>query len=396
MTQMPDAVAASALDRARIAVYATFFVSGAALGVWAANIPALKSGLALDDSQLGLVLLAAGMGAVVAMPTAGALAHRFGAVPICVLAGLLLSFALALPPHAPNGPALGLSAGLIGLGVGMIDIAMNAQAAAVERAYGRPIMSSIHAFFSIGGLFGGAAAAGLIGLGFTPPLGMGLPALALAATTLLAGRYLDFGGEAPREAGPAFRLPNAAVLGLGLLAVCSFLCEGAMMEWSAVFLRDVAGAPLGLAAGGYAAFSAAMVVSRLLGDRIVHALGTARAVGVSGAVSAAGLLILTLAPDPWVAYAGIVIAGFGFGNIVPPLFSAATRTPGVPPAAALAMVASMGYAVGLAGPPAIGFVSDAVGLRFGFAILVAAALVIALGAGRAMRPVSPPRAPRRG
>lgn len=396
MTPPANVGVASALARARIAVHSIFLVSGASLGVWAAHIPALKSGLGLDDSELGLVLFSTGVGAVVAMPTAGALVHRFGAVRICVAAGLLLSLALALPPHAPNGPLLGLSAALIGLGVGMIDIAMNAQAAAIERAYGRPIMSSIHAFFSIGGLVGGAAGAGLIGLGAPPPFGMGLPALALAATTLAAARWLDFGGDEPREAGPAFRLPNAAVLGLGLLAVCSFLCEGAMMEWSAVFLRDVAGAPLGLAAGGYAAFSAAMVVSRLIGDRIVHALGTARAVALSGAVSATGLLILTLAPDPLVAYAGIVIAGFGFGNIVPPLFSAATRAPGVPPAAALAMVASMGYAVGLAGPPAIGFVSDAVGLRYGFAILVAAALVIALGAGRAMRPVSLPRALRRG
>lgn len=393
----PVAESRRVLVRARLAVHATFFVSGATLGVWAAHIPVLKGGLGLDDSELGLVLLASGGGAVIAMPTAGALVHRFGAVPICVATGLLLALALALPPYATGGVALALAAALIGFGVGGIDIAMNAHAAAVERAWGRPIMSSIHAFFSIGGLAGGAAGAGMIGLGLHPPLGMGLPALALGAVIAVAGLHLRFGEDGPRDVGPAFRWPSAAVLGFGLLAVCSFLCEGAMMEWSAVFLRDVAGAPIGVAAAAYAAFSAAMTVGRLLGDRFVDHLGPARAVQVSGALSAAALAFVTLAPNPWVAYAGLLLAGLGFANIVPPLFSAVTRVPGVPPASALAMIASMGYGIGLVGPPMIGFVSDASSLRFGFAILVMAALVIAIGAPRIMtEPVSPPAAPRRG
>lgn len=382
-----------ALWRARLATLALFFVCGVALGVWAAHVPLLKTGLALDDSTLGLVMLAMGVGAVVAMPLAGALIHRFGAVAISIASGFAIAAALALPPHMPSALTLGVAAFLLGLALGGIDIAMNAHAAAVERAFGRPIMSSIHAFFSIGGLAGAAGAAGLVGLAVGAKAGMGAGAAAIALVVAVAARFLVFEDRPETDGGHGLRLPSRAVLLLGLLTVCSFVCEGAMMEWSALFLRDVAGAPLGLAAAGYAVFSAAMTVGRLAGDRFVHALGAPRAVQLSGAVAAAALLVVTLAPNHWVALAGLLAAGFGFANIVPPLFSAATRTPGVAPSAALAMVASMGYSGGLMGPPAIGFLSDAFGLRFGFALLVVAAVTIALFARRA---ISPPPAPPAG
>lgn len=377
-----------AIVRARIATLALFFMSGAVLGVWSAHIPLLKAGLALDDSTLGLVMFAMGLGAIVAMPMTGALIGRFGAVPVCTSSGLALALALALPPHGPDPVILGGFAFLIGLGVGAIDIAMNAHAAAVERAWGRAIMSSIHAFFSIGGLFGAGLSAVLIGLGTDARIGMGASAVLLAAIIAAASLWLRFEAHEQPQAGHGFRLPSAAVLGLGVLAVCSFLCEGAMMEWSAVFLRDVAGAPLGLAAGGYAAFSAAMTLGRLFGDRFVDRLGPARAVGSSSALAAVALALVAVAPSPWVAYAGILLAGLGLANVVPPIFSAANRVPGVPAASALAMVASMGYAGGLAGPPVIGVLSDAVGLRFGFALLAAAAMIIALTARRAIRPAA--------
>jgi fucose permease len=379
-----DAASRRGLMRARLATLALFFVSGASLGVWAAHIPLLKAGLGLDDSTLGLVMLAMGAGALLAMPTAGALVHRCGAVRICIASGLFLGAALALPPHAPAAPALGFAAFLIGLGVGGIDIAMNAHAAALERAWGRPIMSSIHAFFSIGGLAGAAGAAGMIALGAGAPLGMGVPALVLAAAVAASGLWLRFAEDEPAEPGPALRLPSRAVLALGLLAVCSFLCEGAVMEWSGVFLRDVTAAPLALAAGGYAAFSASMTVGRLLGDRFVHALGPARAVQASGAIAAVAFAVVAIAPNPSVAYAGVLLAGLGLANVVPPLFSAAGRVPGVAPAAALAMVASMGYGGGLVGPPLIGFLSDAAGLRFGFALLAALAAALAFGSSRTL------------
>jgi fucose permease len=181
------------------------------------------------------------------------------------------------------------------------------------------------------------------------------------------------------------------VLGLGALALCSFVCEGALMEWTGVFLRDVAGAPLAIAAGGYAAVSAAMTVGRLFGDRVVGRLGPGRAVQLSGALAVAGLAILIAAPNPWVAYAGLALAGLGLSNVVPVIFSAAGRVPGVAPSAALAMIATVGYGGQLLAPPGIGFLSAGYGLRVGFLVLLAAALMIALAAGRTITP--PARSP---
>jgi len=381
------------VSRARMAVTAVFFVTGAGLGVWAAYIPLLKAGLALNDAELGLVLLGMGLGAIASMPLAGFLAHRYGPTRVTALAAPAYAATLALPPFAPSQLSLAACAFLIGLSIGVCDIAMNVHAGAVERAFGRPIMSSIHAFFSVGGLCGGAAAAGLIWLGVGAAPGMPLAALTLAAVALIAAFGLALPEPEAFGEGPAFRLPNAAVIGLGALALCSFICEGAMMEWSAVFLRDAAGAPLAIAASGYAAFSAAMTLGRLVGDRAVAALGAARAVQASGAVAALALLLVVAAPNAWIAYAGLALAGLGFANVVPALFSAAGRVPGVAPAAALSMIATVGYAGGLAGPPAIGFVSHAFGLRAGFLILVAAAAIVALGARAAL---SPPAGPRPG
>ncbi|GLK80342.1 MFS transporter [Methylopila turkensis] len=376
-----------ALDRrmltlARISVAAIFLVSGAGLGVWAAHIPLLKAGLGLDDAGLGFVLLAMGVGAVLAMPVTGLVLHRFGAAPTTIVAGALFSAAVALPPHAPDAAALMASAFMLGALIGGLDVAMNAHAAAIEKALGRPIMSSIHAFFSIGGLAGSAGAGGLIALGLSPAAGMGAGAAALLAITALAALRLAIPGGGAEEA-HGLRLPKGAVLGLGALALLAFLAEGAMIDWSAVYMSQAVGAGPALAAYGYAAFSAAMTAARLTGDRVVGRLGPLRTVQASGVVAAAGLCLVVAAPAPWVALAGFAIAGLGFANVVPVLFSASTRLPGIAPGAALAMVATMAYGGGLMGPPLIGFLSNAYGLRVAFLLLVAAGLVIAVGVRRA-------------
>lgn len=369
------------LFRVRIATTALFFVTGGGLGIWSATIPQLKAGLGLDDGALGLVLLAMGIGAVAIMPLTALIVHRFGSAAPAALSAFAYSAALALPPLAPNLPMLAASAFLIGLSVGLLDIAMNAHAGLVEQAWGRPIMSSIHAFFSLGGLAGGVAGAGLVWLDLGPELSMALAAAVLFAIVGCASLFLTLPGAAPSAEAHALRLPSPAVAGLGLLALCAFICEGASMEWSGVFLRDVAGAPLALAAGGYAAFSAAMATGRLFGDRVVARLGPLRTMTASGIAAAAALLLLIAAPSPLIAYAALVLTGLAFSNVVPIVFSAAGRVPGVPPAAALAMIATMGYGGQLLAPPSIGFLSDAFGLRAGFLVLFVGAVTIA-SAGR--------------
>ncbi|WP_020186740.1 MFS transporter [Methylopila sp. 73B] len=384
------AAVASTADRrrlayARAAVAAAFFVAGAAMGVWAAHIPLLKAGLDVDDAALGFVLLAMGIGAVCAMPPTGLLLHRFGAVAMTIASAFSLASALALAPLAPSYPALIAAAAFIGLSMGAIDVSMNAQAAAIETAWGRPIMSSIHAFFSIGGLAGATASGGLIALDVGAVAGMGLSALALGAVVALAATRLAIAAHGAPDEPHGLRLPRGVVLGLGLLTLAAFLSEGAMIDWSAVFMIQATGATPALAAVGYAAFSAAMTFGRLTGDAFVARLGPLRAVQVSGAVAAAGLAIVVAAPTPTVAIAGFVVAGLGFANVVPVLFSASTRLPGVAPGAALSMVATMAYGGGLMGPPLIGFLAHGVGLRWALLPLVFAALAIAAFVRRAAK-----------
>lgn len=371
---------------ARAAIVAIFFVSGGVLGVWAAHLPLLKAGLGLDDAELGLVLLAMGGGAVVGMPLTGVLLHRFGAVAVTVVSGVLLTLALALPALAPLYVCLIGAALLLGALIGGMDVAMNAHAAAIEAAFGRPIMSSIHAFFSIGGLAGAAGAGALIALDTGAAAGMAIAAVVLLVIVAVAATKLALPGATGRETGGhALKLPSAAVLGLGAVTLLAFLCEGAMIDWSAVYMVQALGAGAALAAYGYAAFSAAMTFGRLTGDRVVARLGPLRTVQASGAVAAVGLALVIAAPSPWVAFAGFVVTGLGLANVVPVLFSAATRIPGVAPEMGIAMVATMAYGGGLMGPPLIGFLGHAVGLRAAFVLLAAAALVVALGVGRALR-----------
>lgn len=386
---MTDVLPASRVSRrltlARAAVVAVFFVSGAGLGVWAAHMPLLKGGLSLSDGDLGGVLLGMGLGAVGAMPLTGLLLHRFGAVRVTVTAALAFCVALALPPHAPDVRALMACALLLGALMGGLDVAMNAQAAAIEKAYGRPIMSSVHAFFSIGGLCGAAASGALIALDAGAALGMGLCAAALGLIAALAAFRLALpGADVGAEEGHGLKLPSRAVLGLGALALLAFLSEGAMIDWSAVFMTQATGASPAVAAVGYAAFSAAMTLARLTGDRVTARLGPLRAVQLSGLVGAFGLAIVILAPAPEIALLGFVVTGLGYANVVPVLFSASTRTPGLAPGTALAMVATMAYGGGLMGPPLIGFIGEGFGLRVAFLPLALAALVISAFVARAL------------
>jgi MFS family permease len=379
------------LLRVRVATTSLFFICGGGLGIWSAHIPLLKTGLGLQDGALGLVLLAMGVGAVLVMPFTALVVHRFGSAASSSFSALAYAAALALPPLAPNLPALAASAFLIGVAVGLLDIAMNAHAGVVEKAWGRPIMSSIHAFFSLGGLAGGVAGAGLVWLDIGAASAMALSAAVLVAIVGVASFSLRLPGLEASGEGHALRLPSLAVAGLGLLALCSFICEGASMEWSAVFLRDVAGAPLALAAGGYAAFSLAMATGRLIGDRVVGRLGPVRTLTVSGIAASAALLLLIAAPTPLVAYAALMLSGLALSNVVPIVFSAANRVPGVPAAAALAMIATVGYGGQLLAPPSIGFLSDLLGLRAGFLVLLVSAVVIALAGSAVLNRLAPTR-----
>ncbi len=364
----------------RLSTKGAFLANGLGIGAWAASLPSLKSALALSAGALSLPLFAFAVGAVLAMLAAPRLAAHWGSGRVTLFSAYAFAASLLLPTLAGNLPALAGAAFVIGAANGVMDVAMNAHASGVERRWGAAIMSSFHAAFSAGGLLG-AALGTLVGAGGARPILMSGAALAGALTLASAGalRGAPIAPTAPVTDG--FVLPRGA-LAIAAGAFLCFLCEGAMADWSAVYLAAVAAAPPTLAPAGYAAFSAAMFFGRSAGDFAVRVFGRARVVGAGGAVAAAGLALAYAAPALAPASLGFALVGIGLSNVVPALFSAASGL-GVSPATGVAIAATAGYAGLVAGPVAIGAVAEVAGLRNGIALLAALACAVAL-TGRAL------------
>lgn len=357
----------------RGAVAGMFALNGALFGVWAARIPAVAGRLGLDEAALGLVLLCLAGGAVLAFPVAGRGCDRFGAAR--TTRAIAAAYALALPLLALAPSPLLLALALTGFGAlhGAMDVAMNAWGAEVERSLPRPAMPFFHAMFSVGAGLGALTGAAAGGLGAGP-----LAHFAVAAAALWAGAawlaevpwdsprssaLREPGSRGPQSRGPALALPRGALLPVALVAFCGSFGEGAMADWSAVYLATVLDAAEGTAALGYAVFSTAMVATRLAGAALIARLGAAGAVAASGAVALAGAATLVAAPSAGAALAGFGLLGTGLALVMPLAFSRAAAHGGSAPGAAIASVATLGYGGMLLGPPVIGFVAAALSLR---------------------------------
>ncbi len=365
------------LRAARIAVLGVFFLNGFVFANWVVRIPAVQQRLGLGEGVLGLALLGVAVGALVSMPLAGALSSRFGSRHVVGATAVLISLSLVPLALAPSLLLLVPAVGLLGASNGALDVSMNSHAVQVEREYGRPIMSSFHAAFSFGGL-AGAVIGGLVasaGVGLLVHFSVVSGLCAFAA--LIAYRSLLPANTDAGEAGaPAFARPTRALMGLGVISFCVLLGEGAMADWSAVYLDNTLETGPGYAAAGYAAFSLAMAFGRLFGDRVIERLGPARIVRFCAAVAAIGLGVALAVGQQYVALVGFASAGLGFSIIFPTALSAAGRTEGMAPGPALAAVSTAGYTGFLVGPPVIGFVAELVGLGGALYIVVALSATI--------------------
>ena len=359
----------------RLAMTAVFVGNGLAFGAWAGNIPRLKEAAGLGDAALGVVLLCVSLGAVGAMQVAGRYAARIGTARACWMSALVLAAALPLPALAHGWwPLLGAGV-LLGLGLGLLDVCMNAHASVIERRWGAAIMSSFHAGWSLGQLAGAAAAGVLAGVG----LGWALawPAVAVAVMGLCAA-LLPEDRAAPSGTRARFGWPSREVVALGAMIALSFAVEGGTADWSGVYLRTVLDVPPGLASSSLAVFAGAMVVMRVLGDGLVRRWGAVLVVAVGAVVAGAGWLVVLIAPGVVWASVGFALVGAGVANIVPVVFSAAGRLG----AAGVSMVATAGYGAVMATPPLIGFVAQEAGLWGAMWLLVAGAAAMAVLARR--------------
>lgn len=366
---------------ARNAVGAMFFLNGALFGTWAARIPAFVERMGLGEGAFGMLLLSMAAGALVSFPLAGRLSDRLGAAPMTRwIAGVYVVATLAVA-LAPGPAALAVALAAFGAGHGAMDVTMNVWGTEVERARGRPVMSTFHAMWSLGA--GGAAAlgAGAAAIGMAPSVHFAAACLAMAALAGAASRVAwrsETGGAAR---GPAIALPRRALLPIGLIALGAGLGEGATADWSALYLSREGGFGEARAALGYAVFSVAMVTGRLLGDRVIAVVGAVRAARASGLCAAIGAAWLAAAPG----LAPFVLLGLGYAVVVPLAYARAAAEPGGA-GRGVAEVATLGYGAMLLGPPLIGWVGEVAALSLAFAGLAGLGLVSAALAGALARP----------
>jgi predicted MFS family arabinose efflux permease len=331
-----------------------FGVCGAAFATWAARVPAAQHRLGLTPGQLAIALFGLAAGSVITLAGSGALITRLGSRSGAGAGSALLALGLALVPAAGSLPLFAAALFALGAGNSLLDVSMNAHAARVERAYGRPIFAGFHAFWNIGGLAGSGIAA--VAAARHVPIAVEFPvsAAVLLALALGAIRAGFLRGPDEGQGGAGFAWPGRALLALGVIAFCGFVAEGTVNDWSAVYLSSAAAAPPALASLGYFAFSAAMIAVRLVADRLAARIGAARLTRIAAAVAVAGYALVISVPQPAAAIAGFAVIGLGVAAIVPLAWSAAARRQPGAPGRAIASVATLGYLGFLAGPVLIG------------------------------------------
>lgn len=374
---MSSEMAPHSLRANRVAVSVAFFLNGLMFASWVLHIPSIQARLGIGEAALGLALLSLSLGAVTALLLAARVLAAFGSRAVTAAATLLNCLLLPLPVLAPSFGLLVAALVLFGFSSGIMDVAMNAQAAEIEKRHGAPLMSSFHGLFSLGGLAGAGAGGALLALVRLPSLHVLIVASAGCLAAAAASRHLLPATPQGKAARPVFTLPPSALLGLCLLAFISMISEGSMADWSGVYFRKTLAVPPEAAGLGYAAFSLAMAAARFAGDRLNRAAGPVRLSRVAAGLAAAGMTVALLSTGPLAAAAGFALVGLGLANVIPLIFSAAGRFPGLSPGAGIAAVATVGYTGFLVGPPALGFVAEAFSLRAALGIV--AGLIVLLG-----------------
>lgn len=364
------------------ATRALFLLEGFTMGTWGAHLPSIKQRHGLDEGQLSLLLLTGALGALLSLGLAGRLVARAGARRVVGGAGLTMAACLAgllLPPSFLSLLPLVL---LLGFSATLADVAINAEGAVLEEASGRKLMSGLHGMFSLGGMLGAGCVAALLALQIAP--GLQLPLLGLLVALPLGPAVLRMLPAHPPQ--PAehshWRLPRGRLALLGGLAAVGMLAEGAMYDWSVLYLQTEVGAAPAFAALAYASFSGAMAATRFAGDWLRERLAPARLLGGGALLAVLALSTVLLAQQPGVGLIGFALVGVGLANVVPLLFIAAARLPGVSPANGIASASSLGFLGFLAGPPLIGAVAQASSLSWGLGLVVLSLLGLALAARR--------------
>lgn len=354
----------------RIAVKIIFFLNGFIYANWVSRLPRIQELYDLNNASIGIILLSAAIGAVIAMPFTGWLIIQNGSRKITILSAFFFSLIVPFIPIMPGFVALTSLYFIMGITTGMLDVAMNAQAVMVEQQYNKPIMTSFHALFSIGMMLGALCGSLFVKISNNLFLHLSIVVAAAIIGLFWCRYYLIQDKPTYATEGPAFRLPNASVLSIGVIAFCCMLGEGSMADWSTNYMEKIAGANRVMAPIGLSAFAMMMTIGRIFGDKAREKFGDQKLILISSIMATVGISIALIYPLPIIVIIGFGIVGLGLSVVVPIAYSIAGNMKGLSPGVGLAMVTTVGYTGFLFGPPIIGFVADWQTLRIALTFVV--------------------------
>jgi predicted MFS family arabinose efflux permease len=366
----------------RLATFSIFAINGAMVGTWVAHIPWLQDHLGVSKATIGVCLLCMAAGAFISMPLTGHVLDRRSSASVARVATLVFCLMLPLPLLATSPYMLGAILFVFGASSGAMDVSMNAHGVAIQTELAKPIMSSLHGGWSLGGF----ASAGLVAIAAAAGIDPRLESLLVGIVLWLAALWLTRrlgSASAQSETRTGIALPSRPVLLIGGLCFLVMLTEGAIGDWSGIYLRHNAGASAAASAMAFTGFSLGMAVARLSGDMLNQRLGAGRLLRGGMALVAVALGSLLLVGEAVPAVVGFALCGLGIANAVPLLFSAAGRVE--PQGPSLAAAFTLGYTGFIVGPPVIGILADQFGLPRTLALLLLTALAVTALGGRAAK-----------
>jgi MFS family permease len=354
----------------RIAICVFFFIQGLTFSSWASRIPDIKNRLHLSDAGLGAVLFAIPVGQFLAMALSGYLVTRFGSKRVLTIAALLYPSALLLLGAAPTTSLLACSLFVFGICGNLFNISVNTQAVGIEVLYRRSIIASFHGLWSLAGFVGGIIGS-LMVANSTNPLSHFCMVSSFSLLLMIAARKFILPRDAQKEGAKRslFTKPDKSIMILGLIAFASMICEGTMFDWSGVYFEKVVHAPNNLTRMGFVAFMSTMAGGRFAADYLITRFGINRILQASGVIILSGLMLAVALPHMATATIGFLLVGLGVSSVVPLTYSLAGRSKTMASGLAIAAVSSIGFFGFLIGPPLIGFISQAFGMRTAFLLI---------------------------
>jgi MFS family permease len=351
----------------RIAVGIMFFLAGLCFASWASRIATIQQELGLSDTGLGAILFSLPVGLICSLPFSGWVITRIGSRKLAVIALVIYSLTLVSLSLAHNTFHLILCLLLFGFASNAVNISINTQAVATEGYYKRPILASFHGLWSLAGFTGAGIGTFMISEGIIPLYHFALIMVVTIIGVTLIARYLR--DDKVASSGPVFVMPDKSLITLGIIAMCSLMCEGAMFDWSVIYFKKVVLAPAALVGVGFTAFMCTMAAGRFVADLFAGKFGLKRTLQLSGSLTVTGLLVAVIFPYFYTAIGGFLLVGAGVSSVVPMVYSAAGKSKTMLPGVALAAVSTIGFIGFLFGPPIIGFIAGLATLRGSFVFI---------------------------